>query len=75
MNCLQLSRSPLVLVVAQVQFSPVERIKEEYIPKIQEQLRTSGFPYFEMRPIQQVTMDGLRLQLLTQEQWFFYLQK
>jgi uncharacterized protein (TIGR04255 family) len=66
-----LPRSPLVLVVAQIRFSPVEGIKEKYISGIQDQLRTSGFPYFETRPVQQVTAAGQSLQLFTQEQWVF----
>ena len=66
----QLPRSPLILVIAQVQFSPVEGVRK-YIRDIQEELRMKGFPYFEMCPIQQVTMMGPSLQVSTTDQWFF----
>ncbi|MDR2115271.1 MAG: TIGR04255 family protein [Planctomycetaceae bacterium] len=67
----QLPRSPLVLVVAQIQFSPVEGIKEKYVSVIQDQLRISGFPYYEIRLTQQITAAEQGLQLLHQEQLVF----
>jgi uncharacterized protein (TIGR04255 family) len=66
-----LPRSPLVLVVAQIQFSPVEGIKEKYVSVIQDQLRISGFPYYEIRLIQQITVTEQGLQLFPQEQLVF----
>jgi uncharacterized protein (TIGR04255 family) len=42
---LQLPRSPLIYVVAQVNISAVVAI-ERYVPEIQEKLRRSGFPGF-----------------------------
>jgi uncharacterized protein (TIGR04255 family) len=47
---LQLSNSPLLLVIAQVRFSSVLQIAK-FIPEIQERLRGQGFPKF--RPVQQ----------------------
>ena len=66
-----LPRSPLALVVAQIRFSPVEDIKEKYIPVIRDKLKNSGFPYYEVCPTQQITMTGSELQLSGAEQWFF----
>ena len=48
-KALELSASPLVLVLAQVRISPVLKM-EDYIPAIQEQMRHQGFPKF--RPVQ-----------------------
>jgi uncharacterized protein (TIGR04255 family) len=62
---------PLVLVVAQVRFSPIENIKDKYIPAIQEKLRASGYPYFERSPIQQFAIMGNGAQFLETDQWFF----
>jgi len=39
-----LSKQPLVLVLAQIRFSPILSI-EEYIPKIQDFLRKNGYPF------------------------------
>jgi len=40
-----LSKQPLALVLAQVKFSPIQAM-EEYIPKIQDHLRKSGYPVY-----------------------------
>lgn len=42
----QLPRSPLIVVLAKVQFAPILSI-QEHIPAIQEQVRRQGFPLFE----------------------------
>jgi uncharacterized protein (TIGR04255 family) len=67
----QLPRSPLVLVVAQVRFSPIENIKDKYIPVIREKFYASGYPYFERVPIQQFAMMGNIPQFSETDQWFF----
>ena len=43
---LHLSRSPLLLVLAQVRFSPILQM-DKFIPAIQERLRGQGFPKFQ----------------------------
>lgn len=43
---LHLSQSPLLLVLAQVRFSPILQM-DKYIPEIQELLRSQGFPKFQ----------------------------
>jgi uncharacterized protein (TIGR04255 family) len=50
----QLSNPPLLLVIAQVRFSPVLQMAK-FIPEIQELLRTQGFPKF--RPAQQQNLQ------------------
>jgi len=50
----KLSRSPLVLVVTQVRFAPVLAI-DEYIKKIQNELRKTGYPLLEEEVIQEIT--------------------
>lgn len=51
---LHLSRSPLLLVLAQVRFSPVLQM-DRFIPTIQERLRSEGFPKFQM--LQNITIQ------------------
>jgi uncharacterized protein (TIGR04255 family) len=46
MKKLKLSKSPLIMVVAQVRFSPVLKI-DNFVPDIQEALRRGGYPRFE----------------------------
>jgi len=65
----KLPRAPLVLVVAQVRFSPIEDI-DKYIPAIKAKLRTS-YPYFDTCHLQQITMIDNGVQLSGIEQWFF----
>jgi uncharacterized protein (TIGR04255 family) len=43
---LHLSQSPLLLVLAQVRFSPILQM-DKFIPEIQERLRSQGFPKFQ----------------------------
>lgn len=49
-----LPRSPLVVVLGQVRFSPI-LMMESYIPAIQNELRRSGFPGFRKGVIDEVT--------------------
>lgn len=67
----KLPRSPLVLVVAQIRFSPVESIEKKYIPMIQEKLRSCGYPYFAKGHINEIIPRGGGIQVLGSEQWFF----
>jgi uncharacterized protein (TIGR04255 family) len=71
----QLPRSPLVLVVAQVQFSPIENIKDKHIPAIKEKMLMSGYPYFEMCPVQQITMNSNGVPIPRMEHLFFFTDK
>jgi uncharacterized protein (TIGR04255 family) len=70
----QLPRSPLVLVVAQVRFSPVENIQNKYIPEIHERLRMLGYPYLETLQIFShvvMTDQGIPLQSKIEPSFFF----
>src|SRR5690349_15320447 len=49
----KLTRSPLVLVLCEVKFAPVLSMSE-YVPAIQNKLRRSGFPGFEVAQIQNI---------------------
>jgi uncharacterized protein (TIGR04255 family) len=49
-----LPRSPLVVVLGQVRFSPI-LMMESYIPAIQDELRRSGFPGFRKGVVDEVT--------------------
>ncbi|MGL6195142.1 MAG: TIGR04255 family protein [Thermoguttaceae bacterium] len=71
MNRPKLPRSPLVLVAAQVRFSPIEDV-QKYIKTIQDDLRTAGFPYCEQSTVPQITvMGGQGFQVSQAEQWHF----
>jgi uncharacterized protein (TIGR04255 family) len=67
----KLPRSPLVLVVAQIRFSPVENIEKEFIPVVQGKLRTLGFPYFSKSVQHQISVTPTGLQNVPMEQWNF----
>lgn len=66
---LRLSKSPLVLVLAQVKTSPVLQMAE-YVPKIQERLRHQGFPRFKLNRTQQIVL-GPKPIFGTHERWLF----
>lgn len=71
-NCryVPLSKNPLVLVLAQVRFSPV-RTMDTYIPGIQEAFRRRGFPIERAGKIQQLTITPTGIQAVEQERWEF----
>lgn len=51
-----LPRSPLVVVLGQVRFSPI-LLMESYVPAIQDDLRRSGFPGFRKGVVEEVTWN------------------
>ena len=67
---LKLHRSPLILVLAQVSFSPVLLIKE-YIPAIQEELRKQRYSGYRAEQIQQVTFIGAEVKAEQTNRWVF----
>ena len=67
----KLKHAPLVLMVAQVNFSPVEDM-ETHIPVIQSKLRELGYPYFDDKhPLQEIMVTPAGLQVNETKQWFF----
>ena len=54
---LQLPRSPLIYVVAQVNISAVVAI-DRYVPEIQEKLRRSGFPGFSSTQVPELIFEA-----------------
>ncbi len=50
---LYLKKSPLVLVLAQVRFSPILKMSD-YVPEIQEKLRHTGYPRFRSQQTHEV---------------------
>src|SRR3954468_20020972 len=69
-NCryVPLSKNPLVLVLCQVQFSPVRKMGD-YIPGIQEAFRRDGFPIERAGKIQQLTITPVGVNAVEQERW------
>lgn len=69
-NCryVPLSKSPLVLVLCQVRFSPVRKMGD-YIPGIQEAFRRHGFPIERAGKIQQFTITPSGVHTVEQERW------
>lgn len=69
---LQLTHSPLILVLAQVRMTPVLRM-ESYIPDIQDRLRKNGFPKVRRRMMRTETQDpqGRTLQVEERADWEF----
>jgi len=72
----KLKNAPLVLVVAQINFSPVEDI-ETHIPAIQAKFKEQGYPYFDDKhPLQEITVtQGVGIQINGTKQWFFINKK
>lgn len=69
---LQLPRSPLIFVLAQVKISPVMAI-EDRIPELQEVFRKRGYPRLSHRKIESAVHgpDGQVASTNTQHQWEF----
>ncbi len=65
-----LSNSPLVLVLAQVRFSPIKKIAD-YIPVIQEDLRRHDFPLFKEDVVRQVSLGPRGPEIRERPQWLF----
>jgi len=66
-----LSQQPLVLVLAQVRFSPVRQLAE-YIPEIQDDFRRYGFPLELAGEVQQLIFGpggGLPTRVTSQPRW------
>lgn len=66
---LKLLRSPLIFVLIQVRFSPV-KLMREFVPKLQDHFRKSGFPRFDEEQFQQVIF-GPKPETLTGSRWCF----
>jgi uncharacterized protein (TIGR04255 family) len=66
---MKLLRSPLILVLAQIRFSPV-LLMENYVPAIQEELRKQGFSWYRSEQIQQVFL-GNEVKTELKKRWFF----
>ncbi|MBM4090963.1 MAG: TIGR04255 family protein [Planctomycetes bacterium] len=67
---LKLHKSPLVLMLAQVRFSPVLLIKD-YIPAIQEELRKRKYSDYRAEQIQQVMFTGSDVKAEQVNRWVF----
>lgn len=69
---LELTRSPLILVLAQVRMTPVLKMAE-YIPEIQDRLRKNGFPKAHKRATRTEAQDaqGNTLKVEEQNDWVF----
>lgn len=66
-----LERSPLVLVLAEVRFSPVLAMKGR-LSEIQEELRASGFPGFESAIMHELQLAADQVpKITTAERWLF----
>jgi uncharacterized protein (TIGR04255 family) len=65
---LRLVQPPLILVLAQVKISPVLQMKD-YIAKIQEDLRHSGFPRFKVAQTQQIRIIGPQPDVTVNTRW------
>jgi uncharacterized protein (TIGR04255 family) len=65
----KLSKSPLVLVLAQVKFAPVLQIKN-YLPALQETLRHKNYPQFVEEHVQTYTL-GERSDVQNSNRWYF----
>lgn len=66
-SALKLLRSPLIFVLVQVRFSPV-KLMREYVPKLQDYFRKSGFPRCEEEQFQQVIF-GPKTETQTGSRW------
>lgn len=67
---LKLERSPLVLVLSQVRFPAVPKMRD-HIESIQDALRSQGFPRFNEEEIQQVTLGGPNPKVDQSTRWVF----
>ena len=62
-----LSKQPLVLVLCQVRFTPVQMA--QYMPAIQEEFRRNGYPLVSAGKIQQLLITATGPQVVEQERW------
>ena len=67
---MKLYRSPLILVLAQIRFSPVLKM-EEYVPSIQAELRKQGFSWYRSEQIQEVIFMGSEVKAEPKKRWVF----
>ena len=67
---LKLAKSPLSLVLCQVRFSPLMAIAE-YIPKVQDQLRRSGYPVNASGPIHEFQLGPAGASARAHAYWEF----
>lgn len=67
---LKLYKSPLILVLAQIRFSPVLLIKD-FIPVIQEELRKQKYSDYRAEQIQQVMFTGTDVKTEQTNRWVF----
>jgi len=65
-----LRNSPLVLVLCQVRFSPLMAMGD-YIAKIQDKLRLSGYPINNTVQIHEIMLGAAGGKLLNRPQWEF----
>jgi uncharacterized protein (TIGR04255 family) len=65
---LKLSKSPLVLVLCQVRFTPILAMAD-YVPRIQDHLRKRGYPHVRSAPGQDVVFSPTGLQVAQQPRW------
>lgn len=65
-----LSRSPLVLVIAQVRISTILKM-EDYVPDIQEALRKKGYPEYKYEEGAEVKINGSQVISKRTQRWFF----
>jgi uncharacterized protein (TIGR04255 family) len=66
---LHLQNSPLIMVLAQVRFSPVLKMAE-FVPQLQEQLRHQGYPRFRAAQVNELEL-GAQPRVTQQDRWFF----
>lgn len=66
----KLSKSPLVMVLAQVRFAPVLQI-QKFIPDLQEELRKNGFPHFVEEQVQELVFGGTVPPVRSSSRWIF----
>lgn len=67
---LKLRSSPLVFVLSQIRFAPILKMSE-FIPEIQERLRRTGFPGFEVRRPQEIEIGPTQI-AIPKSRWFFW---
>lgn len=65
---LKLSKSPLVLVLCQVRFTPILAIAD-YVPRIQDRLRKRGYPHVRSAPAQDLVFSPSGPQVTQRPRW------
>lgn len=66
----KLDNSPLVFVLAQVRFSPLEAM-EKYLPNIQDRLRQCGFPVNLSGVVREIRLSNTETQVAERKRWEF----